>query len=232
MPSEPADRADHAHRSDRTDSGGSAGLAGPRPTTVVYDLGQVLIGWDPNRVWSRTMSAEQIAEFTETIDFRALNHTLDAGRPFADAHEHVRATWPAHALPLRQYWDAFADSLTGPIPGSADLVSELHAAGVRLLGLTNWSAETFHHARAAAPALELLEGILVSGEEGLAKPDPAIFALLIERYALTPAETVFVDDSPANVEAAARAGLRAVRFTGTADLRRQLAHLGLPVATD
>lgn len=204
--------------------------AGPTPTAVVFDLGQVLIGWDPNRVWSRTMSAEQIAEFTETIDFRSLNHSLDAGRPFAEAHAQVRATWPAHALPLRQYWDAFADSLTGPIPGSAELVAELNAAGIRLLGLTNWSAETFHHARAAAPALALLEGIVVSGEEGLAKPDPAIFSLLIDRYDLTPAETVFVDDAPANVEAAARAGLRAVRFTTTADLRRELVRLGLPVA--
>lgn len=203
----------------------------PAITTVVYDLGQVLIGWDPNRVWSRTMSPEQIAEFTETIDFRALNHTLDAGRPFADAHAHVAAAWPAHALPLRQYWDAFADSLTGPIPGSAELVADLHAAGIRLLGLTNWSAETFHHARVAAPALGYLESILVSGEEGLAKPDPAIFSLLIERYRLVPAETVFIDDSVANVEAAAAIGLRTVRFTTTARLRADLARLGLPVDT-
>ncbi|MPV49326.1 MULTISPECIES: HAD family phosphatase [unclassified Pseudactinotalea] len=198
-------------------------------STVVYDLGQVLIGWDPNRVWSRTMSPEQISEFTETINFRALNHSLDAGRPFEDAHAQVRATWPAHALPLRQYWDAFADSLTGPIPGSAELVAELHAAGIRLLGLTNWSAETFHHAREAAPALGLLEDILVSGREGVAKPDPAIFSLLIDRFGLRPAETVFVDDSLPNVEAAEAAGLRGIHFRSTADLRRRLADLGLPV---
>lgn len=196
-------------------------------TTVVYDLGQVLIGWDPTRVWSRTMSPEQIDELTTAIDFPALNRGLDAGRPFQHAYEEVLATWPDHALPLRAYWEDFPTSLTGPIPGSEDLVAELKEAGVRLLGLTNWSAETYHHAQAAAPAVGLLEDVMVSGREGLAKPDPALFARLIDRYGLVPAQTVFVDDSPANIAAAADAGLETVLFTGTGALRQRLQELGV-----
>jgi 2-haloacid dehalogenase len=125
--------------------------------------------------------------------------------------------------------ERFADSLPGPVPGSAELVEELRAAGVRLLGLTNWSAQTFPHAVPAAPAIGLLEDVLVSGHEGIAKPDPAIFRLLAERYGLDPARTLFADDSPRNVAAAAAEGYVAVLFTDAATLRADLvAHRVLP----
>ena len=125
------------------------------------------------------------------------------------------------------YVDRFAHSLTGPVPGSEAVVRDLAAAGVRLLGLSNWSSELFHHAPAAAPAIALLEDVLVSGDVGLAKPDPAIFVLLIERYGLDAPATVFVDDSPANVAAAADVGLDALLFTGADRLRADLVARGL-----
>ena len=107
------------------------------------------------------------------------------------------------------------------------ILAELHAAGTRLVALTNWSAELFPHAEAAFDFLGLFDGIVVSGREGVAKPDPAVFDLLLSRYHLDPARTVFVDDSPANVAAAAAAGLRALAFTGPDRLRADLSRLGL-----
>jgi 2-haloacid dehalogenase len=190
------------------------------PDTVVLDLGNVLVRWDPRRVWSRTMSDDAIAAFLEDTDFATLNHAMDAGRSYADTRAHVAQHWPHHVEALDSYWYAFDDALAGPVPGSAELVRDLRAAGVRLLGLTNWSAETFHHAPVAAPAIAELEDVLVSGRELLAKPDPAIFALLVERFGLVPGRTLFADDVAANVEAARAAGLHAHLFT-TADLLRE-----------
>jgi len=101
-------------------------------------------------------------------------------------------------------------------------VRDVRAAGRRVLGLTNWSAETFHLAAIVAPAVGLLEGVLVSGEVGVAKPDPAIFALLAEQYGLDPGRTVFTDDSGANVQAARAAGYVGLPFTDADTLRRDL----------
>lgn len=196
-------------------------------TTVVFDIGQVLIGWDPYRVWRTILTDQQIAEFVTDIDFFALNHHLDAGPPFTDVIADVARTWPHHAPTLQGYWDAFADSLTGPIPGSADIVAELDRRGLRLLALTNWSGETFHHAQRIALALGHMDDIMVSGRVGLAKPDPAIFHLLIDTYGLTPSQTLFIDDSAPNIAAAAGAGLHPVHFTTPAALREELTSLGV-----
>ena len=121
------------------------------------------------------------------------------------------------------------DSIPGPVAGSARLVRDLLSAGVRVLGLTNWSAETFHHAEPAAPVIGLLEDVLVSGQVGIAKPDPRIFRLLASRYALEPGRTVFTDDSAPNVAAAAAEGFDAVLFTDADDLRADLVRRGLPI---
>ena len=113
------------------------------------------------------------------------------------------------------------------MPGTVQLLRDLHTAGVRLLALTNWSAETFPHARAMFAFLSLFEDVVVSGEERLAKPDLAVFRLVLDRYRLDPTRTVFVDDSPRNVAAAASAGLVAVRFHDATRLRDDLRRLGL-----
>lgn len=198
----------------------------PVVDTVLYDLGNVLVGWDPYGPFEGLSHDEVDAFFAET-DFLARNHEQDAGRPWAELRALVEESWPQHAHLVDRYVDGFSASLTGPVPGSAEIVDELLAAGTRLYGLTNWSAELFHHAVPAAPSIGLLEGIVVSGEVGLAKPDPEIFRLTIDRFALDPARTVFVDDSPRNVEAARSVGLHAVHFTSAEALRLELVRLGL-----
>lgn len=196
---------------------------------VVFDLGQVLVRWDPFGPFVGRMDREAVEAFFADVDFPSFNHHQDAGRPWAQAKAEVRARFPQHAAALDVYVDHFADALPGPVPGSERLVRDLVAAGVRTLGLTNWSAETFHLAEPAAPAVGLLEDVLVSGAVGLAKPDERIFRLLIDRFDLDAAATVFADDSAANVEAAARLGLQAVLFTSAQELRLDLVARGVPL---
>jgi 2-haloacid dehalogenase len=117
--------------------------------------------------------------------------------------------------------------MVGPLQGTVDILRELGRRGTRLLALTNWSAETFGHARERFDFLAEFESILVSGEVKLAKPDPRIFALLVETYGLRPAETVYIDDSARNVAAGTAAGLHSLLFTSPEQLRADLSRLGV-----
>jgi 2-haloacid dehalogenase len=197
------------------------------PSTVVFDLGGVLIEWDPRHLYRRLLPEDQVEPFLDEIGFAAWNHAQDAGGSWATAVDELAARYPQHRELIAAYPARFPETLAGPVPGSVEVLRDLHATGVRLLGLTNWSAETYPHAEATFEFLTLFEDIVVSGAEGIAKPDPAVFALLVDRYRLDPAATVFVDDSPANVAAAAAAGLRALRFTAADTLRADLSRLGL-----
>lgn len=199
------------------------------PKAVVFDLGNVLVRWDPYLPFVGSLTRDEVDAMFDEVDFPAFNHLQDAGRPWSVALASIRERHPRHAAAMALYRDNFAASLAGPVPGSERVVRDLRAAGVRLLGLTNWSAETFPHAEPAAPVIGLLEDVLVSGEVGLAKPDPRIFRLLVERHVLDPAATVFVDDSAANVAAAAGEGFDALLFTDAERLRADLAERGLPV---
>jgi 2-haloacid dehalogenase len=198
-------------------------------TAVVLDLGNVLVRWDPYGPFVGRLDRSEVDRFFSDVDFAAFNHHQDAGRSWADARVELAATFPQHVAALDLYVAHFADSLPGPVPGSARVVRDLVDRGVPTFGLTNWSAETYHLAEPAAPAIGHLDAVLVSGEVGLAKPDPRVFRLLAERFALDPARTVFADDSPVNVAAAAAVGFDAVLFTDAATLRADLETRGLLV---
>ena len=197
--------------------------------TVVFDLGNVLVRWDPYLPYVGRMERADVEAFFSAIDFAGFNHRQDAGRSWAAARAELAETFPQHVAALDLYLDHFADSIAGPVPGSSELVRELIAAGIRVLGLTNWSAETFHLAVPAAPVIGLLEGVLVSGEVGIAKPDPRIFALLTERFGVDPGRTVFTDDVASNVAAARAGGYIGLQFTSADRLRGDLVALGVPV---
>lgn len=195
--------------------------------TVVFDLGGVLLSWVPELAYRQVMPADQVPKFLTRIDFAGWNRANDAGRPFDLAEQELIARFPDSAVAVRAYRAHFAQTLTGMVPGTAALVAELVEAGVRLLALTNWSAETFPHALSAFKILSRFEAIVVSGAERLAKPDPAIFELVLDRYSLEPGRTVLVDDSPVNVAAAASLGMAGLHFTDAAGLREQLDELDL-----
>lgn len=197
---------------------------------VLFDLGQVLVVWDPYAPYAGLRPRDEVQRFFDEIDFAAFNHEQDAGRSYADARASLARTHPHHLPMLDLYRERFAHAVSGPVPGSFELVEDLRAAGVRVLGLTNWSAETYPLAPATIPAVALLEDVVVSGEVGLAKPDPRIFRLAAEQLGLDPARTVFTDDSEANVVAARRVGYRAHTWSGAEGLRRHLVALGVPIA--
>lgn len=197
---------------------------------MVLDLGDVLIRWRPEEAVAAGMGAEEAARFlaAEDLDFRAYNHQQDLGRSFAEAEAELLRThpqWHPHAVAYREN---FARSLS-EIPDNVAVVRDLHAAGVPLFGLTNWSAELFPVALRTFDFLGLFEDIVVSGAERVGKPDPAVFALLGERVGRPLSECVFVDDVETHVEAARAAGLDAFRFTPDSSLRSALRDRGLPV---
>lgn len=198
--------------------------------TVVFDLGGVLVQWDPAEAFRDVLDDADIEPFLAEIDFYEWNQALDAGRPMDQAIAEIDERFPHRHGVIAAYRENFRDTLVGEVEGTGDVVRELSDAGVRLLALTNWSAETFPHARELFPVLNLFEAIVVSGEERVAKPDSQIFRTTIERHRLDPARTAYVDDSAANVAAAAELGLRAIQFTAARPLRRALVGLGLPLA--
>lgn len=195
--------------------------------TVVFDLGNVLIGWDPYLPFGHEMSRDEWQEVSYGADFTALNIMADKGFRLDEVISRAYAKGARFGDFIEQYYDRFDRSLTGPVPGTAEVVEDLEAVGVRLLGLTNWSAETVHLAPRRAPSIRKLEGLVVSGQEGVGKPDPLIFHRLIERYGIDPSSTVFVDDSLPNVEAANELGFTAIQFVRAEHLRHALGRRGI-----
>ncbi len=199
-----------------------------RPSIVVWDLGGVLIDWDPNHLYRKLIPDKDARErFLAEVCSPAWNHRQDAGRPFAEGIAELSAAYPGQASMIEAYFDRWDEMLGGPIEGSVAILEELAEAGVRQLALTNWSHETFPRARGQFPFLERFEGIVVSGEEGVAKPDPGVYGILLSRHDLSASTCVFVDDSARNVESAAGLGFDVIRFTSPADLRARLVARGL-----
>lgn len=201
-------------------------------TTVIFDLGAVLIDWDPRHVYRDLFPGDEagMEAFLADVTNATWNHQMDAGRSWADAVAELVALHPERRDLIEAYWTRWPDMLRGAIPGTVAVLRELRDAGVRLLALTNWSAETFPVARERFDFLGWFEGIVVSGEERLAKPDPAIYRVLLERYAVDAAQAVFVDDRPENVAAAEALGMTGIVFRSPDELRMSLGTLGVSVA--
>jgi 2-haloacid dehalogenase len=190
---------------------------------VVFDLGGVLIDWDPRYLYRKLLDDEAaVEEFLATVCTPEWNAEQDRGRPFAEGVAELVERHPVHAVAITAYHERWPEMLGGAVDDTVEVLAELRAAGVPVYALTNWSAETFGVARERFEFLEWFDGVLVSGEERMIKPDPAIFRLLLDRFGLDPGATFYVDDSEPNVEAAGRLGFDAVRFTTPARLRRDL----------
>jgi 2-haloacid dehalogenase len=197
---------------------------------VVFDLGGVLIDWNPRYVFRTLFDDEEAMErFLAEICTPEWNAQQDAGRPWAEAIRLLVAEHPDFEPQIRAYYDRWQEMLGGPIQETVDVLAELHKTGVRLFGLSNWSGETFVVAR-QLPEYAFLgwfEAVVISGEVGIAKPDPRIFRHLIDRYGLEPSRTLFIDDVPANIQVASDLGMRAVRFVDGESLRAELGSRGL-----
>jgi len=196
---------------------------------VVWDFGGVLVAWDPFHAVAAGVGEDEARRFFEEFDFQSWNYACDAGLPWAEAMARLEQEHPHWLEHGRAYVDNFALSLTGEVPGTHDLIRELYTAGVRQFGLTNWSHELYPHAPQTYAVVGLLEDVIVSGTEKLAKPDPAIYRLTAERAGLPPERLTFIDDNPGNVAAARELGFHGIDFTGAGALRADLRALGLPV---
>jgi 2-haloacid dehalogenase len=202
--------------------------AGERRPVIVYDLGGVLIDWDPRHLYRQLIEDEAAMEwFLAEVCHTAWNEEQDRGRSFAAAIEEAAARHPEHRPLIAAYFERWAEMMAGEIEGSVAILEELQSAGYELHALTNWSAETFPHARERFAFLEWFDSILVSADVGLIKPDPAIFDLLLERIGRTPADCIYIDDNPKNVASAAALGFDAIAFRSAAQLRADLEDRGL-----
>lgn len=205
----------------------------PAPAeVVVFDLGNVLIRWQPELAVAAALGAEAAREFVhhDQFDFFAWNLDNDAGRDLDEAVQWVQDHHPELAPAAQAYIDHFEASLS-PIDGSIALLKELQAAQVPLVALTNWSAPLFQKAASRYDFLDIFEDIVVSGEEGVVKPDPEIWEVLAERtdHLAGLEDFLFIDDSLPNVQSAVVAGLDAVQFTSPEELRQDLVVRGYPV---
>jgi 2-haloacid dehalogenase len=198
------------------------------PRTVVFDLGGVLIDWNPRYLY-RSLIADEAAmeDFLANVCNGVWNEKQDGGRSAADAEAELLATHPQHAALIRAYYTQFDRMLAGPIDGTVAVLEELHARGVPLYALTNWSRETFPHAQRRFEFLKRFRGIVVSGEINMMKPDARIFRHLTDTHGLAAADCVFIDDSPKNVAGAKAAGLHAIQFRTPEALRTDLRAYGL-----
>lgn len=198
------------------------------PTTVVFDLGGVLIDWDPRYLYRQLFDdPDEMESFLGEVTTAEWNAHQDAGRPWAEAIELLVAEHPERRELIEAFHRRWREMLAGEIPGTVDLLAELRATGIRLLALSNWSAEMFPFARERFDFLNWFEVIVISGDVGVNKPDRRIFEHLVERFGLEPATALFIDDSSANVVTAAALGFRAIQFTDAAALRLELVQLGL-----
>lgn len=196
---------------------------------VIFDLGGVLLDWNPRHLYRKVFDGDEarMEHFLAHVCTGDWNLAQDAGRDFDDA---IAALMPQHRehLPHITAWrDRFGEMISGPLDDTVAVAADLRARGVPLYALTNWSHETFPSQRGRFAFMDWFDGIVVSGEEKVMKPDPRIFTILLERYGLDPAQAVFIDDNPRNAQAATALGMHGIHFQSAPALRRELAELAL-----
>lgn len=196
---------------------------------VVFDVGGVLLDWNPRHLYRRLFrdDSQAMEEFLATICTQEWNAEQDRGRAWDEAVAELIERFPGHAELIAAYDSRWEEMIPNAISGAPDVLAELKNADVPCYGLTNFSAEKFTVARRNFPFLDWLDGVVISGDEGIVKPDPRIYKLLAERFGLQPGRTLFTDDTSANVVAAEQAGFYSHRFKDVADLRAALVRFGL-----
>ncbi len=209
------------------------GSMATRITAVAFDLGGVLIDWNPRYLYRKLFGADDAAmeRFLADVCTPEWNARLDAGRPFAEGVAELSAAHPDQADLIAAFRLRWPEMLGGALEGTVEILRELRRAGLRTYALSNWSAETFPATRPLYPFLGEMDGILISGEVRIGKPDPAIFREFLTRFGLVAEATAYIDDHQPNVAAAAALGMKAVRFLDSARLREDLRAIGLPLDT-
>lgn len=205
-------------------------------SVVVFDLGGVLIDWNPRYLYRKLFDGDDAAmeDFLANVCTSAWNAQQDAGRTFAEAGALLKLEHPKHGELIDAWFGRQREMVAGPISGTVDILAELHARGVPLYAVSNWSAETYPLVAKRFEFLQWFQAVVLSGEVRVLKPDPRIFQFFFDTYNIDPARAVYVDDLKPNVEAANALGMHGIVFTDPPALRIELVKLGLlgPIGDD
>ena len=190
---------------------------------VVFDFGRVLIDWDPRNLFRKVFESEEEMEyFLANVCTQEWNNLQDSERTYAEGIAELVPKFPQYEREINIYFDRWIEMLGEEYPATAKLKKILRAEGYRLYGLSNWSAETFPQVEATYTFMKDLDGMVISGYEGVQKPDERIYRIQLERYNLRPEETVFFDDNIDNVIGAREVGIHAILFRDAEQAERDL----------
>lgn len=196
--------------------------------TIVFDLGGVLIDWDPRYLYRQLFDDEQEMEvFLKDICHLQWNAQMDAGKPFQEAVDELSEQYPHYREEIQAYWHRWLEMIPGQIDGTVSILEAIAKKDYRLLALTNWSAETLPLVMPDYPFFDHFEGIVVSGEEKLVKPDLKFYQILLDRYQVDAEEALFIDDNAGNIAAANQLGFQTIHFQNPEDLNHRLQNLGV-----
>lgn len=197
--------------------------------TIIFDLGGVLIDWDPRYLYRKIFKTEEeVTWFLNNICTSDWNDEQDGGRSFEEATEELIGRHPEWADAIRAWYGRWEETIQGPIAGTVEILREIRdGKKFRLYALTNWSAETFPWALDNFPFLHWFEGIVVSGVEKDRKPNHSIYRILLNRYNVVPAQTLFIDDNIKNIKAADELGINTINFRSPELLREELQRFGI-----
>lgn len=197
--------------------------------TVIFDLGAVLIDWNPRYLYRKIFKTEEeISWFLENICTSEWNDQQDAGRSFSEATEELIAKHPDWEIAVRAWYDRWHETIQGPVHETVEILKRIkESKKYRLYALTNWSEETFPWALNNFEFLHWFEGIVVSGVEKIRKPQPEFFQILFNRYEVDPRLSLFIDDNAKNVEAGKKLGLTTIHYQSPSQLHKELDRLGI-----
>ncbi len=194
---------------------------------IVFDFGGVLVDWNPRYLYEKYFDdKEQMESFLNNVCTPEWNQQQDAGKSLAEATKELQQKFPTHKEMIRLFYDKWEVMLKSEIPENVKVLYHLKTK-YRLFGLTNWSGETFPIAHKRFPFFKELEGIVVSGDEKLIKPDKEIYLRLLDRYQLKADESIFIDDNPANIDAAEEIGFITIHFGKNTKLEEKLKQINI-----
>jgi len=197
--------------------------------TIIFDLGAVLIDWNPHYMYRTIFSDEEdIKHFLANVATSDWNEEQDAGRPLSEGTEILVQQFPQHEANIRAFYSRWEEMLGDAFWDTVEIFKELKESGkYKIYALTNWSAETFPIAQSKFDFLNWFDGIVVSGAEKMRKPTPEFYHILLDRYHVKPEEALFIDDNYRNILAAEKLGIKSIHFTSAKELKEELTRLGI-----
>ncbi len=200
--------------------------------TIIFDLGGVLLDWNPMYVYAADFNGDEKALhlFLEEIGFKAWNQQMDAGKPFDESVAELSAKFPQYAHLIEKYHHNWQDSIGGALEDTVAILAQLKQQGYTLYALSNWSAEKFSLMRDKYAFLNWFDDLIISGEEGMIKPDPRIYDVVLQRAGKQAEACVFIDDSEHNTIAAEKLGFATILFTSAQQTAADLRRMGIMLA--